>query len=217
MRKAFIELVPNKIVKTLQGDIYEHIQRIEGRELLKLDFERKTKMVICDIIMLPGKSFDDIKWPKGVEILNIFRIEGDRYTILMKAKAPGSKFSKIFKLFDLNVVYDMPFSATKDRIKYCAIGDNESINKLLKVIRLLGTVEKVSYTQATFSEHDLLKVLTDKQKEIIIQAKKNGYYNYPRDINTMELSEKLGISKATTVEHLRKAEMRLMSNLLEGY
>lgn len=212
-----IEITPNRFVKKLQESIYEHIDRIEGRELLKLDFERKTKMVITDFIMQPGKRFDDIKWPKGVEILNVLRIEGDRVTVLMKGKAPGKTMEGFFKFFDLNVVYDMPFMATRDCIKFAAVGDTESLNKLIKVVGLLGKVKNVSFTQASFTNHDLLKVLTEKQKEIIVEAKKRGYYQYPRKINTQELSEGLGISKATTVEHLRKAEMRLMSNLLEGY
>jgi hypothetical protein len=217
MRKAIIQIRPNALVKKMQKGIYESIHKIEGRELLKLDFERTTKMVITDIIMKPGHSLDEVKFPKGVEILNVLKVDGDRYTILMKAEAPGVKFKGLFKMFDLNLLYDVPFQATRDLIVFSAVGENEPLNKLLKLLKLLGDVEKVSFTQATFSEHDLLKVLTDKQRDIIIQAKKNGYYQYPRKINTQELSEKLGISKATTVEHLRKAEMRLMSNLLEGY
>ncbi|MGA1820797.1 MAG: helix-turn-helix domain-containing protein [Thermoplasmatota archaeon] len=217
MRKAVIEITPNRFVQKLQESIYHHIDRIEGRELLKLDFERKTKMVITDFVMQPGKKFDEIKWPKGVEILNVLRVEGDRVTVLMKGKAPGKTMEGFFKFFDLNVVYDMPFMATKDVIKFAAIGDTEALNKLIKVVGLLGKVRKVSFTQASFTNHDLLKVLTDKQKEILLEAKRRGYYDYPRKVNTQELSERLGISKATTVEHLRKAEMRLMSNLLEGY
>jgi hypothetical protein len=217
MRKAIIHLRPNRLVQKMQKGIYESVERIEGRELLKLDFERTTKMVITDIIMKPGHKLDEIKFPKGVEILNVLKLEGDRYTVLMKAKAPGQKFAGFFKMFDLNLLYDVPFYATRDSIQFSAIGDNEPLNKLIKLLKLLGEVEKISFTQATFSEHDLLKVLTDKQRRIIIEAKKRGYYEYPRKINTQDLSDRLGISKATTVEHLRKAEMRLMSNLLEGY
>jgi len=217
MRKAVIDIIPNRFVRKMQENVYEYVERIEGRELLKLDFERKTKMVITDFVMRPGKRFDEIKWPKGVDILNVLKVEGDRYTVLMRGRAPGKKMEGVFRLFDLNVIYDMPFSASRDRVRFAAIGDTESLKRLVKVVGLLGKVEKVSFTQATFSERDLLKVLTEKQKKILIEAKRSGYYDYPRKITAHELSEKLGISKATTVEHLRKAEMRLMNNMLEGY
>ncbi len=216
MRKAIIEIIPNTLLRKMTGKIYDSIDSIEGRELIRLDFERTTKMVITDLVMKPGHSLDEVKWPKGVEIMNVLKVDGNRSTVLMRSKAPG-KMAGMFKLFDLNLIYDMPFKATKDSIKFSAIGDNEPLNKLIKLIGFMGKVEEVSFTRATFSEHDLLKVLTNKQRNIIIKAKQSGYYEYPRKTNAQELSEKLGISKATTIEHLRKAEMRLMNDLLGGY
>jgi predicted DNA binding protein len=51
----------------------------------------------------------------------------------------------------------------------------------------------------------------------VIAAKRHGYYDYPRRVNSEQLAEIVGISKATVVEHLRKAEGRLMETLLAGY
>ena len=82
---------------------------------------------------------------------------------------------------------------------------------------LFGKVYNIRYHKAVYQEHNMLSVLTDKQREIILAAKREGYYDYPRKINTKELAEKVGVSKATVVEHLRKAEGRLMANILAGY
>jgi predicted DNA binding protein len=96
-------------------------------------------------------------------------------------------------------------------------GEEKELKKFLEAIKLLGDVQSISFKKATFNEQNILSVLTEKQKEILIAAKKNGYYSYPRKINSEELSEKIGLSKPTVVQHLRKAEIRLMSNILTGY
>jgi len=97
------------------------------------------------------------------------------------------------------------------------IGEEEDLKKFLDVIKMLGEVQSISFKKATFNEQNILSVLTEKQKEILIEAKKNGYYKYPRKINSGQLSEKIGLSKPTVVQHLRKAEVRLISNILAGY
>ena len=150
MRKAIIQLKPNMLVRKIQKGIYDSLLRIEGRELLKLDFERTTKMVIADLILKPGRHLEDVDFPSGVDILNVFKVEGERYTVLMRAKAPGKKFTGLFKMFDLNVIYDVPFSATSELIIFSAMGENEPLNKLIKLLKLLGEVEKVSFTRSVW-------------------------------------------------------------------
>jgi predicted DNA binding protein len=78
-------------------------------------------------------------------------------------------------------------------------------------------VQSISFKKATFNEQNIISCLTEKQREILIAAKKNGYYSYPRKINSEQLSEKVGLSKPTVVQHLRKAEVRLVSNILTGH
>jgi predicted DNA binding protein len=81
----------------------------------------------------------------------------------------------------------------------------------------VGRIVNVSFKKATYQKRDILSVLTEKQKDIVLTANRYGYYEYPRKINSSQLSEKVNISKPTLVEHLRKAEVRILKEILTGY
>ncbi|MFO8052164.1 MAG: helix-turn-helix domain-containing protein [Thermoplasmatota archaeon] len=214
MRKAVVEIVPNRLVKGMWGSFFDTVDHLEGREILQLNFEKGVKLVIVDIITREGYTIDDVKLPSATKIINLLKREGNRYTVLLKAVVLGKPLGNFMKLFDLDLIYDLPYYADREHFKLSCIGESGSIKKLVTMLGLLGEVRTVSFTKATFN---VLNVLTEKQKEIMIEANRLGYYRYPRKVNAGQLSERLGISKATTVEHLRKAEMRIISDLLEGY
>ena len=52
--------------------------------------------------------------------------------------------------------------------------------------------------------------LTARQHEAIELARRHGYYEWPRETSAAELAAALGVSKATFLEHLRKAEAKLL-------
>ncbi|MFC4357580.1 helix-turn-helix domain-containing protein [Halobium salinum] len=52
--------------------------------------------------------------------------------------------------------------------------------------------------------------LSERQREVFELARKRGYYTWPREVSASELADDLGLSKATVLEHLRKAEAKLL-------
>jgi len=52
--------------------------------------------------------------------------------------------------------------------------------------------------------------LSSRQWEAFNLACKRDYYSWPRETTTQELADELDIAKATLLEHLRKAEMKLL-------
>lgn len=57
---------------------------------------------------------------------------------------------------------------------------------------------------------DLDDRLTERQREVFEAARCRGYYDLPRRITSAALADELGIAKATLLEHLRKAESKLL-------
>ena len=54
------------------------------------------------------------------------------------------------------------------------------------------------------------KQLSERQREVFELAKREGYYTWPRESSASELAEELGIVKTTLLEHLRKAESKVL-------
>jgi predicted DNA binding protein len=172
--------------------------------------------------MKPGYTIEDIKKPKEMEFLDILKVKGQTYTILAKmtAKRKGimaKYYDKIMKFATLDVIYDLPYHISEEKLVLSCIGESKELEKALKAFKFMGKVKRVSFQKATFQEKDPLAGLTDKQKEIVLAAKKKGYYDYPRKVKAEEVANELGISKATAIEHLRKAENRIMEQMLAGY
>jgi predicted DNA binding protein len=216
MRKVIIELKTNPQFRQAQRGIFDSIESIDGLELFRVDFKGGETLMLTDFKMKQGYTLDDAEIPPEAKILAVLEVKDDTYTCLLKLK-PYAELDSIVKRFDINVVWDAPLRATEDRRVYSAIADQENMKKLLSAIKLIGDVERTSFHKATYGAHGVLSCLTSRQKEILILAKKMGYYEYPRKVNSEDMAQILGISKAVTIEHLRKAENRIMMQILAGY
>ena len=61
----------------------------------------------------------------------------------------------------------------------------------------------------------ILDVLTPQQKKILLESYRQGFFDHPRRINADKLAEEMGIHKTTLLEHIYKAEKRLIGHILE--
>jgi predicted DNA binding protein len=57
---------------------------------------------------------------------------------------------------------------------------------------------------------------SDELSNIITAARENsGYFDHPRKINAGILARKIGMHKTTLLEHLHKAQKRLIGHIIE--
>ena len=216
MKKLIIELDPNEIIKKNFQTVLEKVDTLELVELLKLDFEQKTKLAIVDFHVKKGYTFEDIQIPETAETMVVLNKNKNKYTCLAKVKIL-EPFHGVLTKFDIDIIWDVPIILNNKKMVFSVIADEVNAKKFIEVIKYVGDVKKISFHQTTFSGYNYLNSLTDRQKEIIIAAKKNGYYDYPRKLNGNQLAKKLGISKPALIEHLRKAENRLLTYIIAGY
>jgi len=93
---------------------------------------------------------------------------------------------------------------------------------------LLGLVKKVNSPDGktgiellsirredpNFFAQGALNSLTDLQRTALLAAYREGYYEYPRNVDLKKLAKKLGVPRTTLTEHLRKAEAKIMPLVL---
>lgn len=95
-------------------------------------------------------------------------------------------------------------------------GDRSDIEPALDGVREDAdaevTVERITSTGDTGrpERERRLDSLTSTQHQVLDLARERGYYEWPRGISTRDLAAELDISKTTLLEHLRKAESKLL-------
>ncbi|WP_247004077.1 helix-turn-helix domain-containing protein [Halosolutus gelatinilyticus] len=97
----------------------------------------------------------------------------------------------------------------------CFAGDRDEIETAIDGVRADSgaevSVETITSTPAGESERKRrMDALTGTQRRVFELARKRGYYQWPRGVSTRELASELDISKTTLLDHLRKAESKLL-------
>ena len=101
-------------------------------------------------------------------------------------------------------------SLDKDRITYSFL-----VPTLEAYTGIISSLEKAGFVVSVLrmgSFEPKAGVLTEKQERIFWLALKGGFFDYPRKIDTLELSEKLGIKPSTLSETIRRGTRRLLEH-----
>jgi predicted DNA binding protein len=88
----------------------------------------------------------------------------------------------------------------------------EDLRAMIEDFREIGKVSLGRLSQFDGAEPSL----TDRQREVLQYALESGYFEWPRESTSEELAEGMGISRATLLEHLRKAESKLLTDALDS-
>jgi HTH DNA binding domain len=104
-----------------------------------------------------------------------------------------------------------------DRMKVEVIGKEVDMKKLLEYAnRWSNTYKILGLTSVDTKAESPLSKLTVKQRQALLTAFALGYYDVPRRISSEDLSRHLNADKSTIVEHLRKAERKLIDGIIAG-
>jgi predicted DNA binding protein len=216
MRKMVLEVEPYDTTVEAFRPILDCLSSYQVLETLKIDKEKGTCVDLIECQLRDGLSIDETKWFGHMELLSVVKSRGDVHTCLVKYYEPeGSQ--TVSGDFDVNLIYTTPSLISEQRFVMSVIGDRENLSRFVEIIKEnVGQVINMSLKRAAYEKHDILNVLTDRQREVLTAANQYGYYDYPKRINGEELSKKVDISKPVLLQHLRKAEGRIMADIFAG-
>lgn len=74
-------------------------------------------------------------------------------------------------------------------------------------------IEGMKSAQTTTAQCQQTDQLSERQREIFELAQEEGYYMWPRETSATDLADEVDISKTTFLEHLRKAEAKILGKI----
>jgi hypothetical protein len=240
MRRLVVEWSINEAIKKIKEKTIENLKKSGADENSELIKKAQSAELNNLEIMKKVKSFEmlDILRSDSVEIAAVIRLESKEESTnaeeLLKSLVANIKLEYQFLEQDKGAciyfikgnpvrsspeasnkrrLYPMlPFEIRDGKIKATFVGDNEQVKEFLEN----GSVnyKVLSLTDAKFSIDSPINCLTEKQQEAISMAFRLGYFDTPRKISADELAAKLDLASSTLAVHLRRAERRLLSEVL---
>jgi predicted DNA binding protein len=138
--------------------------------------------------------------------------EGGVFDLYLRVRIEDrSTFEECF--FGQGLVIDLPVTFVGRGLRITLIGTSEMVRRTMNCLpnEVTCSVERLGGSN---DDRLLLSTLTDRQREVIETAFGLGYYEIPRRTTHEEIAAALDLSGSTIDEHLRKAEFRLMDQLL---
>jgi predicted DNA binding protein len=191
------------------------VDKIEAKSFLNIDLQKGEKIAIVEFTMKSGYVLDDIPFPPFAKILNVFAQHENQFLALIQIRYDSTILRKVHSTFSPvgieEIYYETPAYLEGNRLVFSILGEKEALSTFLTMVKkTIGDLTILRIQNHTYNDESILSELTDRQKEILIKAKQSGYYEIPRKITTVELAKEFGISKTAILEHLRKAERKIM-------
>jgi len=203
MRTLTLEIEPFEGVRSEMAEIFSQIRSFEILETLKMDYNEGICIEIVEFVLKEGVSIHDIRTIGDMEVLNVLRSDGSKTTCLIRYTEP-ERTKGLFQESDLGLIHTIPTIISLEKFTVSMMGERKDLMDFVEMMRThAGIVKKMSVRKAAYRKADILAVLTDKQREVMVAAFQNGYYDYPKRISSVQLCSMVNISKPTLLQHLR--------------
>ncbi len=161
------------------------------------------------------RFIDELKKDKRIK-----NLESEGNTLFLievtKKKIPVSIWSSLAP----KLIFTKPINIDIDGVEHWEVAtwDKKIISEFIDSVKKIAIkfevkgIRETKLTDIYFSR--ILPKLTTQQRQAITLAFEFGYYSWPRKTDLGQLAKSMGISIATYREHLKRAEEKIMPNLI---
>jgi DNA-binding CsgD family transcriptional regulator len=218
MRRITMEFDYQKAWKWIFGSNSEKVEVLEALRCFKCDTQGLA--IICRIRLKDRKiTIQDLLMGNGLltNIELLYKEKDGSLVVFIEGRSCVPQPPKDMKSPKMLMARPPDFLDV-DRMKVEMIGKENEIKKLLHYANKWGSdsFKILGLTSIDAKGESLLSKLTARQRQMLLTAFALGYYDVPRRISSDDLSRHLNLDKSTIVEHLRKAERKLMGSIIAG-
>lgn len=206
---------PPDILELGYGEMFRKIEEVTVIKPLMQTFDRF--IFVCGVVWKAEPDIDFLNGVSLVESASEISREGNMSLIMVYGKFPEIYTDIIRKFFDtFNCFLEFPARLTEKTLSGTIVGTNGNINRFLSFAKAWGaTYEVVSIRRYLPHVEGALSNLTPRQFNCMEAAVRLGYFDIPRKINSRELATELGLSHATVLEHIKKAQREIFHALFK--
>jgi DNA-binding CsgD family transcriptional regulator len=203
--------------KQIFGSNSEKVEVLEALRCFKCDTQGLA--IICRLRLKDrNMKIQDLLTGKGLltNIELLYKEKDDSLVVFIEGRSCVPKPPKDIKQPKMLMTHPPDFLDV-NRMKVEMIGKENEIKKLLHYTNKWGdnSFKILGLTSIDAKERaSLLSKLTPRQRQTLLTAYALGYYDVPRRISSDELSRHLKVDKSTLVEHLRKAERKIIGSII---
>lgn len=217
MRRVTLEFNYQAAWKQIFGSNAEKVEVLEALRCFKCDTQGLA--LICRIRLKDKNMTVTDLLHKGL-ITNtetLYTEKDDSVVVFIEGKSCVPPPPKDMELPKMLMTHPPDFLDV-DRMKVELVGKEDEISKFLQYTSKLSnnSFKILGLTSIDTKGESLLSKLTSRQRQILLTGYALGYYDVPRRISSDDLSRHLDVDKSTIVEHLRKAERKLIGSIIAG-
>jgi len=212
MRRLTIELDLEEVQKFENNPMIDRIKSLEILQFLREDPDEFAAIFRIEFYDSEAKVEDFTD--DDIMDLQLLDQSNGAYTYFIRSR-PTRPHGDDFDYSKAGGYLSLPFEIRDGRARMTYLGSGKQIKRFLDMVERVGVKYRVaSLTDARFGLDSPLSRLTDKQRRVLVTAYRLGYYDEPRRISSLELARRMKITSSTLINHRRRAERRLLAELV---